>query len=121
METVLREAQRLRRHRRVRKEVVGTGERPRLAVHRSHLNLFAQIIDDMAGRTLVSGSTLEPGFRKAFPQGGNLETARILGEQVAKAALAAGIKTVVFDRGGYPYHGRIKALADGARAKGLQF
>ncbi len=121
MDTILREARRHRRHRRIRKKVTGTSERPRLVVHRSHLNLGAQIVDDGAGRTLVSCSTLQSEFRKSHPKGGNVEGARILGERLAETALAAGIKTVVLDRGGYPYHGRIKALADGARTKGLQF
>ena len=121
MKTSFRESQRLRRHRRGRKKVMGSPERPRLVVHRSHLNLTAQIVDDFAGRTLVSWSTLQEKFRKASPKGGNLAGAKILGGQIAEAALAAGIKAVVLDRGGYPYHGRIKALAEGAREKGLQF
>lgn len=121
MEPALREEKRRRRHRRVRKGMVGMPERPRLVVHRSHLQLQAQIVDDMAGRTLVSCSTLQADFRKAHKKGGNVEAARHLGERVAESAKAAGIRSVVFDRGGYPYHGRVKALADAARANGLEF
>ncbi len=121
METGLREAMRLRRHRRVRKGMVGDPERPRLVVHRSHLHLYAQIVDDMAGRTLVSCSTLQEESRKVHKKGGNVEAARALGERMAERAKAAGIRSVVFDRGGYRYHGRVKALAEAARAKGLEF
>ncbi len=113
------EAQRLRRHLRIRKKVHGTVERPRLVIHRSHLNLYAQIVDDLAGKTLVAVSTMDPEFRKKNKKGGNLDAAKQLGERVAESALSAGIKKVVFDRGGYMYHGRIKALADAARQKGL--
>lgn len=121
METGLREAMRLRRHRRVRKGMLGHPERPRLVVHRSHLHLQAQVVDDIAGRTLVSCSTLQEEFRKAQKKGGNVEAARALGERVAERAKASGIRSVVFDRGGYPYHGRVKALAEAARANGLEF
>ncbi len=112
------ETGRLRRHRRIRKKMAGRSERPRLVVHRSHKNLYAQLIDDMTGRTLGSCSTLDEAFEG---NGGNTAAAQRLGEWVAKAAAAAGIKRVVFDRGGYRYHGRVKALADAARAKGLEF
>lgn len=120
MQTSFRESQRLRRHRRVRKKVDGTPERPRLVVHRSHLHMTAQIIDDTAGKTLLTCSTLQPDFRKKVRKGGNVEAAQKLGEWVAESAVSAGIKKVVFDRGGHPYHGRVKALAEGARAKGLE-
>lgn len=110
----------MKRHRRIRKRVSGTPERPRLVVHRSHLNLYAQLVDDAAGRTLVSCSTLDENFRRGCPKGGNVQTARLLGERLAGAALASGIQAVVFDRGGYPYHGRVQALAEGARTKGLK-
>ncbi len=119
METAQRELQRRRRHLRVRKRVVGLPERPRLVVHRSHLHLYAQVVDDRAGKTLLACSTLQPEFRKLHAKGGNVQAARMLGEKVAQSALSAGIKRVVFDRGGYAYHGRVKALADAAREKGL--
>ena len=107
---------RLRRHRRFRKKVAGTSDRPRLVVRRSHKNLYVQLVDDQAGKTLVGCSTL----KEKFP-GGDVTSAQRLGELVAQAAIAAGLKRVVFDRGGYRYHGRVKALADAARAKGLEF
>ena len=120
LETVQREHSRTRRHLRIRKKVSGTQERPRLVVHRSHLHLYAQLVDDLASRTLLTCSTLHPEFRRKFPKGGNVEAAKHLGELVAETALSAGIKKVVFDRGGYHYHGRVKALADAARVKGLE-
>ena len=118
--TSARELKRLRRHFRVRKKVAGNPDRPRLVVHRSHLHLVAQIVDDVAGRTLLTCSTRQSDFQKKFPKGGNVEAAKHLGEWVAQSATAKGIKKVVFDRGGYVYHGRVKALADAAREKGLQ-
>ena len=108
---------RLRRHRRVRGKISGTAERPRLDVFRSSKHIYAQIIDDVAGVTLVSASTLEKGF-EGF--GGNVEAAGKVGKMIAEKALAKGIKTVVFDRGGFVYHGRVKALAEGAREGGLE-
>ena len=120
MERVGREFRRIRRHLRVRKKVSGSPERPRLVVHRSHLHLYAQLVDDLAGRTLLTCSTLQSEFRRKFPKGGNVVAAKHLGEQVAQGALSAGIKRVVFDRGGYAYHGRVKALAEAAREKGLE-
>ena len=120
METKRKESQRLRRHHRVRKKVVGTTERPRLVIHRSHLHLYAQIVDDRGGgRTLLSCSTRQPDFLKKHAKGGNVEAARHLGVIVAGQAAEVGIKQVVFDRGGYAYHGRVKALAEAAREKGL--
>ncbi len=112
---------RIRRHHRVRKKVSGTVDHPRLAVHRSSLHLYAQLIDDVAGKTVLACSTRQPEFRQANAQGGNVEAAKRLGELVAKTAKAAGIRKVVFDRGGYLYHGRVKALAEAARAQGLEF
>jgi len=109
--------QRIMRHRRVRGKISGTSERPRLCVYRSLSNIYAQLIDDVSGKTLVSASTLEDGFE----YGGNKSAAHQVGENIAKRAVAAGYETVVFDRGGYLYHGRIKELADGARAAGLKF
>jgi large subunit ribosomal protein L18 len=109
---------RIRRHRRVRKKVRGTAERPRLAVFRSNKHISAQVIDDRAGRTLAAASTLEADLRSV---GGNIEGAKKVGALLAERAKAAGIDAVVFDRGGNRYHGRIKALADAAREGGLEF
>ena len=111
-------AQRLKRHKRVRGKISGTPERPRLNVFRSETNIYAQIIDDVAGVTLVSASSLEKGFEC---EGTKSDAAKKVGQMVAERALAKGIDTVVFDRGGYVYHGRVQALADGAREGGLQF
>ena len=111
-------AQRLKRHKRVRGKISGTPERPRLNVFRSETNIYAQIIDDTKGVTLVSASSLEKGFEGP---GSNCEAAKKVGQAVAERAKAKGIDTVVFDRGGYLYHGRVKALAEGAREGGLQF
>ena len=111
-------AQRMKRHSRVRSKISGTPERPRLSVFRSENNIYAQIIDDVAGSTLVSASTVEKGFEG---NGGNVEAAKKIGALVAERALKKGIEEVVFDRGGYIYHGRVQALADGAREAGLQF
>ena len=111
-------AQRLKRHARVRAKISGTTECPRLAVYRSNANIYAQIIDDVNGVTLVSASTVEKSFEGAT---GNAEAAKKVGQLVAERALAKGIDTVVFDRGGYVYHGRVAALAEGAREGGLKF
>ena len=107
---------RLRRHKRVRKAISGTAACPRLCVFRSLKNIYAQIIDDVKGATLVSASSLE-----LEGNGGNKEAAKAVGELVAKKALEKGIENVVFDRGGYIYHGRVQELADGAREAGLKF
>ncbi len=111
-------AQRLKRHRRVRKNISGTAQRPRLNVFRSLNHIYAQIIDDTKGVTLVSASSMDKGFAG---NGGNKEGAAAVGKAVAEKAIAAGIKSVVFDRGGYVYHGRVAALAEGAREGGLEF
>jgi len=111
-------AQRLRRHKRVRGKIAGTPERPRLNVFRSASNIYAQVIDDVTGKTLVAASSLEKGFEC---EGTKTDAARQVGMMVAERAKAAGIETVVFDRGGYVYHGRVQALAEGAREGGLQF
>ena len=111
-------AQRLKRHKRVRGKISGTPERPRLNVFRSETNIYAQIIDDVAGKTLVSASSLEKDFNC---DGTKTDAAKMVGQLVAERAKAAGITTVVFDRGGYVYHGRVAALAEGAREGGLQF
>jgi len=110
---------RRRRHKRVRRKVEGTAERPRLAVFRSNKHISAQLIDDLTGRTLVSASTVEASLRETG--GGNIEAARAVGTLVASRANDAGVTTVVFDRGGFAYHGRVAALADAARAQGLEF
>ena len=110
--------QRLKRHRRVRKNISGTAERPRLNVFRSLNNIYAQIIDDEKGVTLVAASSMDKGFEG---YGGNIEAATAVGKAVAQKAVAAGITEVVFDRGGYVYHGRVAALAEGAREGGLKF
>ncbi|WP_430884835.1 50S ribosomal protein L18 [Fusibacter sp. JL216-2] len=109
------------RQRRVRSKVLGTTERPRLNVYRSLNNVYAQIIDDTTGTTLVSASTLEADIKSQVSGTGNKEAAKVVGEAVAKRAIEKGIDTVVFDRAGYLYHGRVKELADGARAAGLKF
>ncbi|EZP79125.1 MULTISPECIES: 50S ribosomal protein L18 [Anoxybacillaceae] len=114
-----RNAVRKRRHARVRKKIFGTAERPRLNVFRSNKHIYAQIIDDMKAVTIVSASTLDKEFD--LESTGNIEAAKKVGELVAKRALEKGIKKVVFDRGGYLYHGRVKALADAAREAGLEF
>ncbi len=110
--------QRIKRHQRVRGKISGTAERPRLSVFRSENNIYAQIIDDVAGNTLVSASSVEKGFEGS---GGNVEAAKKVGAKVAERALQKGIEEVVFDRGGYIYHGRVQALAEGAREGGLKF
>jgi large subunit ribosomal protein L18 len=112
---------RKRRHLRVRKKVRGTTERPRLNVFRSAKHIYAQIIDDSKGVTLASASTLDKELANEISNGGNVDAARKVGELIAKRAQSSGITKVVFDRGGYLYHGRVKALADAAREAGLEF
>lgn len=112
---------RLRRHRRVRKNVSGTPERPRLNVFRSLEHIYAQVIDDTLGTTLVSASTIDKDVRKELEGKNKSDAAKLVGKVVADRAKQAGITKVVFDRGGYKYHGRVKALADGAREGGLDF
>ncbi|MEL7567251.1 MAG: 50S ribosomal protein L18 [Dehalobacterium sp.] len=114
-----RKAIRAKKHLRIRKNIAGTSECPRLAVYRSVKHIYAQIIDDTKGVTLVAASTLDPALKGQF--GGNKETAKKVGLLAAEKALAKGIKTVVFDRGGLIYHGRVAALAEGAREGGLEF
>jgi len=115
---VNRNEARKRRHVRVRARVSGTPERPRLNVYRSNKHIYVQLIDDTTGRTLTSASTAEKGYEG---NGGNVEAARKVGQLIAERSLAKGYKAVVFDRGGYLYHGRIQALADAAREAGLEF
>lgn len=114
-------AARQRRHLRVRKRISGTSERPRLAVFRSLNHIYAQIIDDTVGRTLVSAADVEPEVRTAVDGKKKTEVAELVGAAIAQKAKAKGITTVVFDRGGFRYHGRVKALAEAARKGGLQF
>ncbi|HPO04640.1 MAG TPA: 50S ribosomal protein L18 [Bacillota bacterium] len=116
-----RNDKRLQRHERVRKDVFGTPEKPRLCVYRSISNIFAQVIDDVSGATLISASTLDKEIKEQFAYGGNKEAAKAVGEALGKKALEKGIDTVCFDRGGFLYHGRVKELADGARSAGLKF
>lgn len=110
--------QRLRRHKRIRAKISGTAARPRLDVFRSNANIYAQIIDDESGVTLLSASTLDKEFEG---YGGNKDAAKAVGTMIAKRALERGITEVVFDRGGYVYHGRVQALAEAAREGGLKF
>lgn len=109
------------RHVRVRRKVQGTSERPRLSIYKSLSNMYAQIIDDTTGSTLVSASTLDKDLKGKVGYAGNKEAAKLVGEMIAKRALDKGIDKVVFDRGGYIYHGRVKELAESAREAGLQF
>ncbi|HEX6972430.1 MAG TPA: 50S ribosomal protein L18 [Limnochordia bacterium] len=121
MASLSRSEARHRRHRRLRKKVRGTPERPRLAVFRSLHHIYAQVIDDTAGRTLVAAATVEPELRKALESTKDTEAAKVIGRTIAERARAAGIERVVFDRGGHLYHGRIAALAEAARSAGLEF
>ncbi|UWD49084.1 50S ribosomal protein L18 [Clostridioides difficile] len=114
-------ANRLQRHKRVRRKISGTAQRPRLCVFRSANNIYAQIIDDTNRVTLVAASSLEAEVKSAVNHTGNKEAAKIVGELVAKKAVEKGITEVVFDRGGYLYHGRIQELAESAREAGLKF
>jgi large subunit ribosomal protein L18 len=118
MSQLNRKLARRRVHRRIRKKISGTAERPRLAVHFSNSHVYAQIIDDLAGTTLVSASTKEKGAKAG---GANIETAGNIGKSIAEKAKSAKIEQVVFDRGGFFFHGKVKALADAAREAGLQF
>jgi len=111
----------VRRHLRLRKKISGTAERPRLNVFRSLAHIYVQLIDDETGTTLAAANTLDKEIKEKFPYGGNAEAAAEVGKLIAKRALEKGIETVVFDRGGYIYHGRVKALAEGAREGGLKF
>jgi large subunit ribosomal protein L18 len=121
MPEIDRRVGRLRRHKRVRRHVAGTQERPRLNVFRSLNHIYAQVIDDGEGHTLVSASTVDPEVRKQLKGLTKTDQARVVGKVLAERALGQGIKQVVFDRGGYKYHGRVKALADAVRESGLEF
>ena len=121
MPEINRRVARLRRHKRVRKHVVGTPERPRLNVFRSAHHIYAQVVDDSKGHTLVSASTVDRDVKAQLKGLAKAEQAKVVGKVLAERALDQGIKQVVFDRGGYKYHGRVKALADAARESGLVF
>jgi len=121
MSNVSRQEARARRHRRLRCKVSGTAERPRLAVFRSAQHLYVQVIDDTRHHTLASASTLSPAFRETAQKAANVAGAAALGKMIAEKALAAQITKVVFDRGGFTFHGRVKALAAAAREAGLEF
>ena len=121
MPEIDRRVARLRRHRRVRKHVVGTSERPRLNVFRSLRHIYAQVVDDSQGHTLAAASTIDPEVRTQLQGLTKTEQARVVGKVLAERALSQGVKKVVFDRGGYLYHGRVKALADAAREGGIEF
>ena len=112
---------RAKKHLKVRKRISGTPERPRLAVFRSNNHMYVQVIDDVAGNTLVSASTLQGEVKEGLEKTNNIDAAAKLGTVIARRALDKGIKTVVFDRGGYVYHGKVKALAEAAREAGLEF
>jgi large subunit ribosomal protein L18 len=116
-----RRESRLRRHKRIRKKLDGTAEVPRLAVFRSHQHIYAQLIDDSSGRSIVGTSSLDPAVRTEAAGKKKSERSRLVGKRVAEIAKGRGIERVAFDRGGYLYHGRIRALAEGAREGGLQF
>ena len=121
MGTSVRLAGRAKRHRRIRQVVRGTAARPRLVVFRILKHIYAQVVDDNRGVTLVAAASVAPELRGPASASGNVAAAKAVGELIARKATAAGIATVVFDRGGYKYHGRVKALADAARAAGLAF
>ncbi|HEY45844.1 MAG TPA: 50S ribosomal protein L18 [Anaerolineae bacterium] len=116
-----RETMRKRRHQRVRKKLVGTAKRPRLNVYRSLNQIYAQVIDDTAGHTLASASTLDGEIKPQIKELSKVEQAKFIGTTIAERAKSQGVKIVVFDRGGYRYHGRVKALAEAAREAGLNF
>ena len=116
-----RERKRVGRHKRIRKKIAGTNDQPRLCIHRSLTNLYAQIVDDNAGNVLFGMSTRNKSILSKIKSGGNIAAAEVLGEAFAAEARKKGIKKVCFDRGGYLYHGRVKAFAEGARKGGMEF
>jgi large subunit ribosomal protein L18 len=117
----LKEKRRLRRRHHVRRKIVGTAERPRLTVFRSSKHIYAQLIDDLTGNTLAAASSQTPELRDQVKYGGNVKAAKVVGQKLAEVARAKGIAKAAFDRGHYRYHGRVKALAEGAREGGLEF
>lgn len=116
-----REIRRTRRHKRIRKKIFGTPDKPRVVVHRSHKNLMVQAVDDLNQKVLIGMSTLSKEFRAQYDKGGNIKGGEVLGKLFAEKAKAKGITKIVFDRGGYLYHGRIKAFAEALRKGGLEF
>jgi large subunit ribosomal protein L18 len=116
-----RAQERKRIHRRIRKKIMGTAQRPRLSVCRSANHIYVQVVDDLQRQTLVSASSADKELRPAITNGGNISAAKMVGKAIAERAKAKGIQAVVFDRGGYLYHGRVKALAESAREHGLRF
>ncbi|NMB10307.1 MAG: 50S ribosomal protein L18 [Tissierellia bacterium] len=121
LKQINKKANRKARHLRVRKKVSGTPQKPRLNVYKSNTNIYAQIIDDVNGKTLVSASTLDKDIKASVENAGNMEAAKKVGEVIGKKALEQGIEDVVFDRSGYQYHGKVKELAEAAREAGLKF
>ncbi|MGN0192113.1 MAG: 50S ribosomal protein L18 [Candidatus Gastranaerophilaceae bacterium] len=121
IKTENRKAKAQKRHRRIRVKLSGTTECPRLAVYRSSKHIYAQVIDDVKGVTLAAASSADKELKAKLAHGGNIEAAKVVGETLAKRALKASVKDVVFDRGGFLYHGRVQALADAAREGGLNF
>lgn len=121
LKQINKKANRKARHLRVRKKVSGTPQKPRLNVYKSNTNIYAQIIDDVNGKTLVSASTLDKDIKASVENSGNMEAAKKVGEVIGKKALEQGIEDVVFDRSGYQYHGKVKELAEAAREAGLKF
>lgn len=117
----VRSSVRKNKHQKIRNKISGTAQKPRLSVFRSNSNMYVQVIDDVAGHTLVSASTVEKEVKEKLEKTTNIEAATLIGEIVAKRAIGKGIQQVVFDRGGYIYHGKVKALADAAREAGLEF
>jgi len=118
---VSRQAVRVKKHKKLRNRISGTSERPRLAVYRSNNNIYAQVIDDLKGITIVAASTVEKTIKDSLEKTNDVAAAVAVGKAVAEKALDKGVDTVVFDRGGYIYHGKVKALADAAREAGLKF
>jgi large subunit ribosomal protein L18 len=118
---ISRQAVRVKKHLKIRNKISGTPARPRLAVYRSNTHIYAQIIDDVKGNTLVAASTVEKAIKETLEKTNDITAAKAVGDAVAKKAIEKGIDAVVFDRGGYIYHGKIKALADAAREAGLKF
>jgi len=116
-----KDTRRIRRHRSIRKRVSGTPERPRLCVRRSLQHIYAQVVDDLGGRTVAAACTLTPSIREACAAARKAAAAALVGKEIARRALEAGVQKVTFDRGGYRYHGRVRALADAAREGGLSF
>lgn len=116
-----RKQSKAKRHQKVRKNIIGTSERPRLSVYRSLHHIYAQLINDEVGHTLVAASTVDTNISSEIKNGGNIDAAREIGKLIAQRALDKGIKKVVFDRGGHIYHGRVKVLAEAARENGLEF